>query len=156
MNLSRVYYLERSPFTGQLQSAIEAGTASYYRTGELYVLSAIRSSLAESYDLLAIIGDQLVYERLWHLGQYVYAVDFTGSNLESFSRPFPPYPPLPLNPCIVPYYFHWGCPLFLAKPAGNYNGYSAWKLAELNPNLLDFLEDQNNYNIVGDTFITIG
>lgn len=131
MRLPRVYYLERSPFTGELQSVDDSsGADDFYRPGELYVLVDHNRRPARSYAVQVVTeGLGIVDDRLDLVAGTLYALRFSGSKLQ---RPKP---------------------MFEARRAGSYGNALAWRLIELNPDYLDELELKHGYNVVGDTSV---
>lgn len=131
MTLPRVYYLERSPFTGDLQPVNEPSDAGdFYRPGELYVLVPHGRELAESYTVRVVteaLG--IVDDRLDFVAGTRYRLRFSASKLQRAE------------------------PMFEARRAGDFRGTSAWHLMELDPIYLDELEQKHGYNVLGDTSI---
>lgn len=129
--MERVYYLERSPLTGDLQSVDEQLDAiDYYRPGELYILVQHDRVPAESYAVRVAVQDlNIVDDRLELISGTQYKLRFVSSKLQQ------------------------GEPRFDARLVGECRGKQAWHLMELDPPLMDELEEKFGYNVLGDTSI---
>lgn len=125
-----VYYLERSPLTGELIPTTETDELGFYHLGDLYVQMHGQSIMTQDYKVKVYVGDQVKYDLLEPISEDIYALKFTGSEIGSEHNP-----------------------TFRLGRYENFRKTSIRSLIELEPLYLDYLEEKYNYNIVGETIL---
>ena len=132
----RVIYMEIDPADGRFKNHIAASQGGGYSAGELFITSP-RAEPFALYDVLGYRGDASDYEEVKRIavggdGSYVYRLVFGNAQISArySSIDFRAYP---LN-------------------AVESTGLNTWILFELKPTpaILDVLEEQEDYNLVGD------
>jgi hypothetical protein len=133
-----VIYLERDPYDNRLKfpSNIFSNEIEYYQVGGLYI--NVQSSPSEIYKIRAYFGDSIVFDILYLVtviqeGLYIYRLGITQSEIRNRLEVY-----------------------FAVERTNEFAPEfdTLWRVNELNPEYLDKLEQDNDYNLIGVTNIS--
>lgn len=133
--MNSVIYLEYDNFDSELKYPEDLEDKEYYSIGELFITSS-SDILSEHYKVRAYFGERIIYDELQyetklHDDVFLYSLKHTESHIDFF---------VPMIKFLV-----------IKDNVHQFKNQNLWKIIELDPLLLDLLEDAFEYNLVGTT-----
>lgn len=132
MTAALVCYLERNLFTGELMEASSPALTEQYVLGHLYLIRHRLTSLPSWLSIKVGLGERIYFDSLHRVGVTNYELRYDQSGIRS--RQFPAYS--------------------LGKPIRLRGDLLANRLVEANPEFLDRLEREFDYNVLGQSDLT--
>lgn len=127
----KITYLEVSPFDGNLITIGDSLEINLYLFGSLYILKSKYARLQNSYDVKIVHHREIYYDKLKRISRNSFRLA-AGRGVS---------PEL------------W--PVFTAVKAIPFRGIMACQLIEETPELMDRLQEECDYHVVGETHVPI-